>query len=98
MKSSTTDGGSGASSVVQKSEAISREEWLKALDDAGIDNRTDDQSALTAAELGAMLGIDRQAVERRMEKLIAHGKATKTQKRAKTVNGRSSFLVAYRLA
>lgn len=71
---------------------ITRDEWLKALEEAGVNALSDDQGALTVAEFAAMFGICRTAAVRRLEHLCAAGKATRTQKRvAKT------YAVAYRL-
>lgn len=75
---------------------ISRDEWLRALEEAGVDDRNDPE-AVTAHELGVMLGIDHQAAARRLRKLEAIGKATKTRKRTAAADGRMSFMVAYRL-
>jgi len=56
---------------------ISRDEWMRALQEANIPTE-DDRSAMTAAELAAMLGIDHQAANRRLKALERAGKATRT--------------------
>ena len=77
------------------STAISRDEWLAALNEAGISD-VDDQDALTVDEFGAMFGIDRQTADRRLKKLEAAGKAVKTRKRC-APHGRLIWYVAYKL-
>lgn len=76
---------------------INRDEWLKALNDAGLHDGTDDQDAVTAAEFGAMFGLPRLTAERRLRALEQAGKATRTRKVTRSVNGRSIPCVAYRL-
>ncbi len=76
---------------------ITRDDWLKALAEAGIDDVEDDQQAVTAAEFGAMFGLPAYSGERRLKALAAAGKATRTRKRVKLSNGRIVSCVAYRL-
>lgn len=76
---------------------ISRDEWLKALGEAGIHDDVDDQDALTILEFAAMFGIDRQAAECRLKKLVKVGKATRTTKRGHRADGRTFSFVAFRL-
>jgi hypothetical protein len=78
------------------SSGISRDEWLSALQSAGIDDR-DDQDAMTPMELGEILGIDRQAAVRRLKKMVKMGKATPTRKRVHDAGGRMQSHTAYRL-
>lgn len=78
------------------SSGISRDEWLRALESAGFDDRNDPE-AMTASELAAMVGIDRQAASRRLQRLEELGQATKTRKRVTSKDGRMLFSTAYRL-
>lgn len=77
---------------------ISRDEWLKALTDAGL-HETDDQEAVTVPEFAAMFGLDRQTADRRLKRLEAIGKATRVRKRAPAAgrDGRMCWYVAFRL-
>lgn len=76
---------------------ITRDEWLKALEDVGVSDE-DDQGALTVAEFMEMFGVPRFTAERRLRHLAATGKATRTRKRGRTPDGRSFSFIAYRLA
>ena len=73
---------------------ISRDEWLKALTDAGVE---DDQGATTAGEFAALFGLNRLTAERRLKALEAAGKVTRTHKRSARTDGRIVTCVAYRL-
>ena len=75
---------------------ITKDEWLKALAEAGEDDASDDL-AITGTEFMAMMGVDRQTARRRLEKLVALGKATRTVKRELLTDGRKVRCVAYRL-
>lgn len=75
---------------------ITRDEWLTALHEAGIDAE-DDPSALTIMEFGAMFGLRRAASSSRLEKLAESGRAIKTRKRIVRPDGQSLWAVAYRL-
>ena len=75
--------------------SINRDEWLKAVADAGIASE-DDQEALTVQEYAELFSIDRQTADRQLKKLEAAGKARKTTKRA-APHGRRLWYVAYRL-
>lgn len=76
--------------------SISRDEWLKALGDAGF-SQEDDQSAVTLSEFAALVGISRHVAAARLGALIAAGKAIKTKKY--WVNGRGIRVLgaAYKL-
>ena len=76
---------------------ITRDEWLKALHEAGLHDDTDDQGAVTVAEFADMMGFHRLTAERHLKALAAAGKATKTQKRVRFRNGRVSGCMAFRL-
>lgn len=75
---------------------ITRDEWLSALADVGEDG-TDDRDAVTTTEFMAMMGVERHIARRKLEKLVAIGKATRTTKRERTADGRWVPCVGYRL-
>lgn len=95
-KSITTDGGLRASTEAPKSVGISRDLWLKALQDAGL-HEDDDPHATTVDEFMAMFGLKRAAAVRKLEELAAKGKARRTHKRQATPHGKTVSYVAYRL-
>lgn len=76
---------------------ITRDEWLKALVEAGVGGRPDDREALTTAEFGAMMGLNELNARRQLEKLVAAGKATRTSKWSNGKDGRRLSMNAYRL-
>ena len=76
------------------SEAISRDEWLAALGEADTPN---DPDALTKQELCGLLKVSRSAVQERLARLLAEGKATRTTKIVKDGMGRRLRVPAYKL-
>lgn len=76
---------------------ISRDEWLKALEDAGVHSTVDDQDALTMAEVAQMLSITPLAAKLRMDTMVKLGRAKATFKWGTASNGRRQHLKAYRL-
>lgn len=76
---------------------IKRDEWLKALADAGIDDTVDDQDAMTTDEFAAAFGVNRFMAEERLKKLVAAGKAVRTKKFGLTSAGKRFHFLAYRL-
>ena len=79
------------------STTITRDDWLNAIREAGIDDPVGDPDAVTAGEFAAMFGIDRNAAMRRLVQLVEAGKATRTTKRMTDVLGRSVSYPAYKL-
>ena len=79
------------------SASISRDEWLKALTEAGL-NEEDDQEAVTIGEFAALLNVPVQTAQSQMNKLVRLGKARRTTKRGVTSYGRHISFTAYRLA
>lgn len=75
---------------------ISRDEWLSALNEAGV-SVEDDSEAVTVAEFCQLFSLRRQAGVSRLEALVAAGKATRTRKRAPTSEGKMVSYIAYRL-
>lgn len=78
--------------------AINRDEWLKALSDAGMDeDGPDDQGAVTIHEFAAMFDIHPTVAGARLRRLEARGKARRVRKRVENSYGRRVSYVAYRL-
>lgn len=75
---------------------INRDEWLKAMQDAGLSNE-DDQDAVTVTEFAEMFDLHRATAERHLAKLESAGKAIRTRKRSAGIDGRRYSAVAYRL-
>lgn len=78
------------------STGITRDDWLKALDAAGL-AQENDQEAVTVAEFAAMFDQHRTTATRNLDKLVAAGKAVKTRKLCSASDGRRASHVAYRL-
>ena len=78
---------------------INRDEWLKALVDAGVADIVDDQHAVTVSEFAALFDppLNSMTARRHLTKLVDAGKATKTSKRSRDPNGRLFTMQAYRL-
>ena len=76
--------------------SINRDEWLKALAEAGTPH-DDDREALTVDEFAEMFDVTRVTASRRLERLAIAGKATRVRKRTMISNGRTYNLLAYRL-
>jgi hypothetical protein len=77
--------------------AITRDEWLKALSEAGYQDDVDDRDAVTLDEFAAMCRIPRSTADSRMRALVLAGKAEKTRKWGVNSYGRRLQYVAYRL-
>lgn len=75
---------------------ITRDEWLRAMEEAGV-NQVDDRDALTPKELGELMGIERTTAERRVRAMVAAGKAIKTTKLIEDGRGRRYCHTAYKL-
>lgn len=75
---------------------ITRDEWLHALAEAG-DDGIDDQDAITTSEFMAMMGVNRDTARRKLERLVAAGKAARTTKREHATDGRWIRCIGYRL-
>ena len=77
---------------------INRDEWLKALKDAGFeDPGVDDQDAITIGEFAKLMGVPEATASNQLRALVARGKATRTLKKAMNTYGRRVSYVAYRL-
>lgn len=79
------------------SSGISRDDWMRALAEAGYQDEHDEQ-AVTIAEFAAMFGLKRTTAQERLVALVAAGKATSTRKRGINAAGRQVRFRAYRLA
>ncbi len=75
---------------------ISRDEWLKALDEA-TQVPPSDPDVLTAAELGELLGVTHKGALLKVDRLLKAGKATRTKKYVKNVAGIVRAVPAFRL-
>ena len=79
------------------SSGINRDDWLRALDEAGL-SLADDQGAVTIHEFAEMFGnLHHQTAWRRLEGLVSAGKAVKTRKFVTARDGRRLNAVAYKL-
>lgn len=80
---------------------ISRDEWMRALTEANEESErersAENQDALTVVEFGQMIGIQRCQAARRMNQLVAAGKAVRVFKRMRRSIGGSITVPAYRL-
>lgn len=76
--------------------SISRDEWLRALDDAGV-VQTSDEQAITVRDFQDMFDLERYTAERRLKALVTSGKAIRTTKRTAARDGRIRYMLAYRL-
>lgn len=76
--------------------SITREDWLHALDEAGV-KPVDDRDATTIAEFAELTGLTIWMAAYRLRKFVAAGKAIRTSKRGPDSFGRIKQLAAYRL-
>ena len=77
--------------------SISRDEWLKALNEAGVPTDSDDD-AITAAEFSVMCGgIPLATARERLSRLVDHGKAIRTSKRIRDARGHMVMCIAFKL-
>lgn len=75
---------------------ISREQWLKALDEAQ-PKVEDDPTLLTVLELCEVFGLGRTAMRERVKLMVKAGTAIKSSKWIVDVTGRRQRASAYRL-
>lgn len=75
---------------------ISRDEWLKALGDAGL-NPPSDEEAMTVHEFMELFNLTRYTADRRLQALARAGRATRTHKYSAAPDGRMRHHIAYRL-
>lgn len=97
MKKTTTGAGSSASTRPPSSSGISRDEWLKAMQDLGMRAGETDQSAMTIMEFAEMFGLGRVTANKRLLALEQAGKARRVLKRMSSADGRNLTTVAYKL-
>ena len=80
-----------------KTPTITRDDWMKALAEAGL-HHEDDQQSLTIPEFMEMMGLcSLKAAADRLNTLVAKGKAKKTHKIAPGADGRRMARVSFRL-
>jgi hypothetical protein len=77
--------------------AITRDEWIQALTEAGCYDDEHDESAMTAMEFSAMFAVGRATARDRLERLVTAGKATRTKKWTTDHRGHRVHCIAYRL-
>lgn len=77
---------------------ITRNEWLKALGDAGLHSTEDDPTAVTVMEFAAMMGnLGRSTAAHQLARLVHAGKAVETRKWVTTTYGRRTQCRAFKL-
>lgn len=77
--------------------AITRDEWLAALAEAQTEAPPNDPSVLSASELCSVLGLGRAATDRAIKRLVDSGRAERTTKTIRMINGGLRIVPAYRL-
>lgn len=75
---------------------ISRDEWLAALDEAGLRDENDDD-AITVNEFARLMGLTRWMATLKLRALVEMGKAAETHKRVTRSDGHRVRAQAYRL-
>jgi hypothetical protein len=73
-----------------------RDDWLRALDAAGMPQQ-DDREAVTVTEFMALMNLSRMTASRQLRQLVIRGKATEVRKMATLADGRRYSCLAYRL-
>ena len=80
------------------SATITRDDWLKALSEAGMSTHAvDDQGAVTISEFAEMFTLPYQTARNKLARLIRAGRATETEKTVVNSYGRRVSMKAYRL-
>lgn len=76
-----------------------RDDWLKAVAEAGLPERTNDPDALTAPEFADLFDppLHVQTARRRLEAMVKAGLARRTQKQTAGSDGRRLAVTAYTL-
>ena len=74
-----------------------RDDWLRALGDAGLHAGTDDPTALTVPEFAKMMDLPRHTAARHLDKLEKVGKAIRTRKWAHASDGTRRSYLAFKL-
>jgi predicted ArsR family transcriptional regulator len=77
--------------------SITRDDWLKAMEEAGAHDDRNDPSAVTIIEFAAMFGLPRDAARRRLNALEQAGKATVTRKYGPRRDGKMFRMMAWKL-
>ena len=76
---------------------ITRDEWLNALHDAGLQSAANDPSALTVDEFATLVGLPHGTAANHLRRLVALGRAKVTAKWATSPAGRRIQYRAYKL-
>lgn len=75
---------------------ITRDDWLKAMEDAGLVQETD-QEALTVSEFAEMFELPDSTARARLDRLVEAGRAKETRKQVEDSQRRRTIVAAYRL-
>lgn len=78
-------------------DAPTRDEWLQALEEAGVRASVSDPSAITIQEYAALLHVPIPTARHQLLTLVKAGKAVETRKRQVSSYGRLLDYKAYRL-
>jgi hypothetical protein len=76
---------------------ITRDDWLNAIKEAHAAQADQDPSLLSYYEFADLLGVALGTAVKRLNVLVAAGRAIRTTKRAITPDGRCRTVVAFRL-
>lgn len=77
--------------------SLTRDDWLTALREAGLEQTDDDDRAVTVREFAAMFDCGREAAQGRLTALVSAGKAIRCVKRLRDASGRWQRVPAFRL-
>lgn len=77
------------------STTINRDEWLAAVRE--VEGVEIDQAASSLRELGELFGLKKDATRKRVEAMVAQGRAVQVFKRVPKSGGSSATVPAYRL-
>lgn len=75
---------------------INRDAWLQAVKEAA-EAPLPETTAMSVQELADQLGICRESMHRKLIALVANGKARKTTKRIRRIDGMAITVTAYDL-
>lgn len=77
--------------------AITRDDWLKALEEANAIRVDTDPSVVTLYEFAELMGVAYATARNRLTRLVKAGKAVQTTKRVLTPDRRVRTLLAFKL-
>lgn len=76
---------------------ITRDDWLRALNDLEIVYTAQELEAVTVKEFAALIGCSRSVASLKLTRLVREGKAEKLAKRQRRADGGILHVPAYRL-